>query len=336
MKTKILNKNEYKCAAKLLSKGELVAFPTETVYGLGADALNYEAVRKVYLVKQRAFSNPLNLTISSIQMVEKYAAHISDKARILMKNFWPGPLTIILPLKYSVINKIVTAGLHTIAFRMPNNSVTLKMIDYFNRPIVGPSANISGKPSPTNAEHVINDLNGKISAIIVDDSDILGIDSTIIDMSLVNPTILRPGVITKDDLIKVIGNNIYYDDDTKTTNDNKYIHYKPNADVIIVDNIKDFPFAISEIEKKDEPFGIMATDSVLNNQNTVRFKEQFSLGDSVLSASHLLYDGLRYFDMYPEVKTILVQGFPRTGLGIAYMNRLEKAATNHHFFNRYV
>lgn len=333
METEHLTAADYQYAATLLKQGKLVAFPTETVYGLGADALNPQAVRQVYRVKNRPTDNPLNLTVSSFEMVQKYAAHISPAAQLLMETFWPGPLTIILPLKYHAIDKIVTAGLPTVAFRMPDNQAALQMINALGNPIVGPSANTSGKPSPTTAAHVLHDLSGKIAAILDDGPTNVGVDSTIIDMSLAQPTILRPGVITSDDIATVIGQAVATKAETSSTNNaQRYKHYEPKAQVIIVDQINQFPQAIAAMLKTDQPFGIMATDEVLNKQHAVRFKEQFSLGNSVMSASQHLYDGLRYFDMYPEVKTILVQGFPATGIGIAYMNRLEKAAAHHHFF----
>lgn len=333
METKRLTAADYLVAANLLKQGKLVAFPTETVYGLGADALNPQAVQQVYAVKHRPTDNPLNLTVSSFAMVKKYAAHIPDAAKLLMENFWPGPLTIILPLKYAAINKIVTNGLPTIAFRMPDNQATLQMITALGDPIVGPSANTSGRPSPTTAEHVLQDLGGKIAAVLDDGATNVGVDSTIIDMSLAQPMILRPGVITADEIADVIGQPVMMQKEA-ATGSQKYKHYEPQAQVIIVDKVSQFPQAIAQMEQTGEPFGIMATDQVLAQQHVVRFKEQFSLGDSVVSASQHLYDGLRYFDMYPEVKTILVQGFPATGIGIAYMNRLEKAAGHHHFFKK--
>lgn len=336
METEHLTAKDYQYAADLLKQGKLVAFPTETVYGLGADALNPQAVKAVYQVKNRPTDNPLNLTVSSFEMVQKYAAHISKAAQLLMETFWPGPLTIILPLKYDVIDKIITAGLPTVAFRMPDNEAALKMITALGNPIVGPSANTSGKPSPTTAEHVLHDLGGKIAAVLDDGPTNVGVDSTIIDMSLAQPTILRPGVITSDDIATVIGQKVITQEESTADSHSsqRYKHYEPKAQVIIVDQVDQFPAAIAAMVKTGQPFGIMATDKVLNNQHVVRFKEQFSLGNSIMSASQHLYDGLRYFDMYPEVKTILVQGFPATGIGAAYMNRLEKAAAHHHFFDK--
>lgn len=194
--TKIYTKNDIRKAALELKMGELVAFPTETVYGLGADATNEKAVKRVYLAKGRPSDNPLIVTVSSIEMVERFVGEISTDAKKLMENFWPGSLTIILNIIPGSLSEAVTGGLKTAAFRMPKNQVTLDLISELDRPLVGPSANSSGKPSPTTAEHVFHDLEGKISGIVDDGPTTVGVESTIIDMSTDIPTILRPGAVT--------------------------------------------------------------------------------------------------------------------------------------------
>ncbi|WP_422730449.1 L-threonylcarbamoyladenylate synthase [Lentilactobacillus rapi] len=204
MKTLILNGNQLDTAAKIIQQGELVAFPTETVYGLGADATNESAVKKVYQAKGRPSDNPLIVTVSSVSMVETYVASFSDDAKKLIKQFWPGSLTMIFKLKPHALSKTVTGGLDTAAFRFPNNQLTLDLITKAGVPIVGPSANTSGKPSPTTAQHVYHDLNGKIAAILDDGPTTVGVESTVLDMSVDTPSILRPGAVTKEDIEAVI------------------------------------------------------------------------------------------------------------------------------------
>ena len=166
METKKLTKQEIAQAAAAIQAGELVAFPTETVYGLGADALNEAAVKKVYQVKGRPSDNPLIVHVNNVEMVKKYVATLPEVATKLVSAFWPGPLTLIFNVPSDTFSKTVTGGLETVAFRMPDNQATLALIEQANVPLVGPSANTSGKPSPTSAEHVYHDLQGKIAAII--------------------------------------------------------------------------------------------------------------------------------------------------------------------------
>ena len=191
--TKIYTTDEIEKAANELRLGELIAFPTETVYGLGADATNEQAVKRVYLAKGRPSDNPLIVTVSSRKMVEEYVESLPERAVKLMDAFWPGPLTMILKIKEGALSKAVTGGLETAAFRMPQNKATLKLIESAGVPIVGPSANSSGKPSPTTAQHVYHDLEGRIAGILDDGPTQVGVESTIIDLSSEHPVILRPG-----------------------------------------------------------------------------------------------------------------------------------------------
>ena len=182
METIIYNLDQIDEAAQALRSGQLVAFPTETVYGLGADATNEEAVKKVYQAKGRPSDNPLIVHVASVAMVEKYAAEIPEKARQLMTAFWPGSLTIILKIKPGSLSKTVTGGLSTVAFRFPKCQPTLDLIEKAGVPMVGPSANTSGKPSPTTAQHVYHDLHGKICGILDDGPTKVGVESTVLDM----------------------------------------------------------------------------------------------------------------------------------------------------------
>jgi len=336
LETEILKSTQIQEAAAFLAKGQLVAFPTETVYGLGADATRPDVVKDVYAAKGRPSDNPLIVHVSSPEMVWEYADNsYKPLAEKLMNAFWPGPLTIIMPIQPGKLSTAVTGGLTTAAFRMPNNQATLDLIKTFGKPIVGPSANTSGKPSPTLAKHVYHDLHGKIAAILDDGPTKLGVESTVIDLSVEIPTILRPGMITSDDLLKVI-DNVNSDHHKVSAGEvpkapgMKYKHYAPSAQVIIVDDVDDFKQAIAEYAAKDVSLGVMATDEILkevpNNMKT------FSLGKDVISASRDLFAGLRQLDS-DHVQYILAQGFPDVGHGAAYSNRINKSAGNTHYKN---
>lgn len=339
METKRYTVEQIEQAAADLKAGELISFPTETVYGLGADATNPEAVKKVYAAKGRPSDNPLIVHVASVATVEHYAAEVSDRFKQLVDAFWPGSLTIILPLKHAALDSVVTGGLKTAAFRMPNNAVTLDLIKAAGVPLVGPSANTSGKPSPTTADHVLHDLNGKIAGVIDDGPTGVGLESTVIDLSVATPVILRPGVVTQEAIERVIGpimtnHHKVGAAETPKAPGMKYKHYAPNAQVYIVPTPDEFPAAVKCASQQNVPFGVMAVDTVLGQLSDVRFKDQFSLGDSVVTASQHLFEGLRYFDLNPEVKIILVQGFAKEGVGLAYMNRLEKSAGQQYFTSK--
>ncbi|WP_125568598.1 L-threonylcarbamoyladenylate synthase [Companilactobacillus insicii] len=334
METEILKNTQIAEAVKFLADGKLVAFPTETVYGLGADATRPDVVKDVYAAKGRPSDNPLIVHVSSPEMVWEYADNeYRSLAEKLMSKFWPGPLTIIMPIQPGKLSKEVTGGLTTAAFRMPNNETTLNLIKTFGKPIVGPSANTSGKPSPTLAKHVYHDLNGKISAILDDGPTKIGVESTVIDLSADIPAVLRPGMITVNDLLQVL-DNVNSDHhkvgagETPKAPGMKYKHYAPSAQVVIVDNENDFPAAI--LEYGDSKLGIMATDDVLSKIGDKNNFIKFSLGKDIYSASKELFAGLRGLDA-KGTKYILAQGFPDADHGDAYRNRLNKSAGQKHF-----
>lgn len=335
METLRLKPDQVAQAAAFIKAGQLVAFPTETVYGLGADATNPTAVKQVYAAKGRPSDNPLIVTVSGPEQVAQYAAGITPKVQALFDRFWPGPLTLVLPVKPGTLSKEVTGGLRTAAFRNPADKLTRELIEQAGVPMVGPSANTSGKPSPTTADHVLHDLTGKIAAVLDDSQTKVGVESTIVDMSVVPPVILRPGAVSIHDLEPIIGKVLINShkvgaNEVPKAPGMKYKHYAPNAQVVIVRDPADFAKAIDWAEGKG-PVGLLATDAVLEKQDAVRFKSQYSLGDDVDSATHRLFAGLRYFDLNPEIKIILAQGFTPDGLGLAYMNRLEKAAGLQYF-----
>lgn len=331
METKIFQQDQIDEAVKLLRVGELVAFPTETVYGLGAIATNEKAVKGVYAAKGRPSDNPLIVTVSDEAMVSDYAKEIPERAQKLMKHFWPGPLTILLFVKPNALPKAVTGGLDTVAFRCPDDKVTHDLISKLDYPIVGPSANTSTKPSPTTAQHVYHDLNGKIAGIIDGGPTRVGLESTIIDLSVETPVVLRPGEITPQELSEVLGEKVLInsgqvkDQDVPKAPGMKYRHYAPSEPVIIVDDTSDF----AKIEF-NEHTGVAALDSVLVGLN-VSEQNKYSLGKNLVDADHNLFGALRYFDDKQSIDQIYVQGFSGSEATLAYMNRLNKAAAENHF-----
>ncbi|MFT8381930.1 MAG: L-threonylcarbamoyladenylate synthase [Lacticaseibacillus paracasei] len=319
-------------AAAALKRGELVAFPTETVYGLGADATNVTAVGKVYAAKGRPSDNPLIVTVADADMVGQYAT-ITPLAAKLMQAFWPGPLTIILNILPGRLSMKVTGGLQTAAFRNPDNALTRKLIATAGVPIVGPSANTSGKPSPTTADHVLHDLDGKIAGVLDDGPTQVGVESAIIDLTVTPPAILRPGAIGPDELEPLIG---HVDTAAHHVGQNeapkapgmKYKHYAPAAQVVVVDDPTQFSAAVAWAKQTGQVFGLLATDAILAQYPTI---PSYSLGKDVQSAAHALFAGLRWFDLHPDVTLVLAQAFSKTELSAAYMNRLLKSAGDMHF-----
>lgn len=336
MNTKIYQLNQIDEAAAAIQRGELVAFPTETVYGLGADATNEQAVKNVYRAKGRPSDNPLIVHVNSVAMVEQYAAAIPENARKLMKRFWPGSLTIILPIKKGSLSKTVTGGLSTVAFRFPDCQPTLDLIGKAGVPIVGPSANTSGKPSPTTAQHVYHDLNGKITGILDNGPTRVGVESTVLDMSTDTPVILRPGAVTKADIEGVIGSidlNHHHvgKNEIPKAPGMKYKHYAPSAQVYIVDEGTDWTQVVKWVAAQPFDVGFMAEEKILQGLSLPMNAVQFSLGNGVKDASARLFDGLREFDDEHNIKAIVTQAFPARDLGRAYMNRLNKSAGGVHF-----
>lgn len=340
METKWFQQDEVKQAAKKIQEGECVSFPTETVYGLGADALNEAAVKKVYKAKGRPSDNPLIVHVSSKKEVQKYVEVVSEKAQQLMTFFWPGPLTLIFPVKEGVFAPTVTAGLDSVAIRMPNNETTLKLIREAGTPLVGPSANTSGQPSPTTAAHVYHDLQGKIAGILDDGETGVGLESTVLDITNPEtPVILRPGGISKEEIEKVIG-QVSSEVHTVTGNEvpkapgMKYKHYSPHEPVIILaGDDKEWCEAIQYYQEKGETVGLLANEKRINyllQQNKEIVPYSLGKEGSIEAAAHSLFSGLRYFEK-TKATIILAEAFSEQGLGIAYMNRLKKAAGDHFF-----
>jgi len=340
MKTLRLQPDAVKQAADILRKGGLVAFPTETVYGLGADGLNPVAVAKIYQAKGRPSDNPLILHICDDQMLEQIVSSIPDTARRLMQAFWPGPLTLVFP-KSQAVPELVSAKLATVAVRMPAHALALALIRETNRPIAAPSANTSTRPSPTKASHVLHDLDGRIEAILLGEDCLVGMESTIVDVSVPVPCLLRPGGITVEELRivlpELIVNPGLLSMDVSQPNPKapgmKYRHYAPDAQVILLTGSQQEQYAqlLDYIRLQDAcPCGLLASEEFiqgwLEKKNNMQIS-LFSLGsretDRLLGQQ--IYDLLRQADQR-GIRTLLAESLSETGMGHTVMNRLKKAA----------
>lgn len=320
-------------AAELLKQNELVVFPTETVYGLGANALNNEAVEKIYKAKGRPSDNPLIVHISDANQIETFVEHVPDKARQLMDVFWPGPLTIILKCKQGVLADKTTAGLSTVGVRMPDHPIALALIQASGLPIAAPSANLSGKPSPTTFAHVYNDLNGKVAGIIDGGPTGVGVESTVVDCTESTPVILRPGGITKEAMEQVIGpvevdKQIKQQVEQPKSPGMKYKHYAPQAPMYLVEGSPEFlQQLINQYKAEGKKVAVLTTEERKHVYEADKIVSCGKRTDLSTVAQHL-YDALRAFDE-EDVDIILSETFPTTGIGLAIMNRLMKAAGHH-------
>jgi L-threonylcarbamoyladenylate synthase len=332
-----INKEKIKQASNILKSGGLVAFPTETVYGLGADALNAEAAKKIYSAKGRPSDNPLIVHIAKESSLDLIAEDISEKSRKIIKRFWPGPLTMIFNKK-EIVPYSTTGGLDTVAVRMPDNPIALALIEESGLCIAAPSANTSGKPSPTISGHVIDDLDGRIDMIIDGGNVGIGIESTILDMTCDPPMILRPGFITKEMLEDTIG-KVDVDKTTISLKQDfkpkapgmKYRHYAPDAELILISGkldsvIEKINILAIENEKKGKKVGIIATEESIGQYSHGKV---ISLGNrnNPSSLAYNLYNVLREFNK-TDVQIIYCEPFPDDNLGQAIVNRLKKASSN--------
>lgn len=327
-------------AAQVLKHGGLVAFPTETVYGLGADGLDEEAAKKIYEAKGRPSDNPLILHIAEVDSLYELASEVPEKAIQLANVFWPGPLTMVLN-KSDQVPYGTTGGLETVAIRMPNHKIALELIREAGVYVAAPSANTSGRPSPTSAEHVAEDMNGRID-LIVDGGEVgIGIESTIIDLTSDIPVILRPGYITKAMLEEVVG-EVTIDSAILAHNQDKnlkpkapgmkYKHYAPKGDLTILEG---------DINKVIEQINQLARDGVNAGHKvgilaTEETKDKYECGivrtvgtrSNEISIAQGLYRVLREFDQL-GTELIYAESFMGDELGQAIMNRLLKAAGYH-------
>lgn len=345
MNTKILkiedgNEDEViREAGEILKSGGLVAFPTETVYGLGGDALKEDAARKIYSAKGRPSDNPLIVHIADIGALDELASEIPECAYKLAEAFWPGPLTMIFKKK-DIVPYGTTGGLDTVAIRMPSHPVAHRLIKDSGVYIAAPSANLSGRPSPTRAEHVIEDMDGRIDMIIDGGAIEIGIESTIVDVTCEVPMILRPGYVTADMIRDVLGDVCF--DETVLAHTTvkgqpkapgmKYRHYAPKAELTIFEGENEKVVSkINELAVKYEYDGLKV-GILSSNEN----EHKYAHGEVVVVGSREnehevaahLFDVLRHFD-HIDVDVILSEGFSEDSFGQAVMNRLIKAAGHH-------
>ena len=351
MNTRIFSKKDIEEAARILKAGGLVAFPTETVYGLGGNGLDKEAARKIYAAKGRPSDNPLILHVSKMEEVYPLVENVPEKAKLLMESFWPGPLTLILK-KSKIVPLESTGGLDTVAIRCPDNALTLELIERAGLPVAGPSANLSGSPSPTEASHVYHDLSGRIEGILDDGAVGIGVESTILDMSTDRPTLLRPGAITLEDLTEVLGEKPEIDPTLlgKKMEDGfipkapgmKYRHYAPKAEMILFCAVEE-KGSEDKISKRieeyleeegqeflEEKIAILCAEESKHLYKDLAEKKDISLKilgrrDEPLSMTHNLFRTLRECDE-EGIGLILSEGYSEEGIGFALMNRMKKAA----------
>ncbi len=342
METKIIkidknqiNEEAIEEAGALLREGRLVAFPTETVYGLGADALQEQAAKRTYEAKGRPSDNPLIVHIADYDDLKKIAVNIPPETDMLAAHFWPGPLTMIFE-KSDIVPYGTTGGLDTVAVRMPVDPVAQALIRAAGGFVSAPSANTSGRPSPTTAQHVAEDLNGKIDMILDGGTVDIGLESTILDMTVSPPMILRPGAITEEMFEEVIG-PVNVDQTLLSENSTqapkapgmKYRHYAPKAKLVIVEgDLREEILAIRQLayeaDRKGHPVGIIATSETLPFYNHGIVKN-IGTRENEKTIARNLYGVLREFDE-ENIDTIYSESFAVQGMGTAIMNRLEKAA----------
>lgn len=332
METKLLkpNKESIELACKLLQDGEVVGVPTETVYGLAGDSRNGEAIKKIFKAKGRPADNPLIVHISNLDMLKGVVRYVSDDAKKLMDAFWPGPLTIIMPKGNEICNE-TCAGLDSVGVRMPSNPIAHEIIEKSKVPFSAPSANISGKPSPTNATDVFVDMNGRIPLIIDGGECDAGVESTVISTLTDAPIILRPGVITKEMIEKVLGKKVEIakavtegvkKDEKVLSPGMKYKHYAPNADVIILKgSLEKYAKYVNE-HKEDGTFALCFDDEqqyldvpAISYGHITSPKEQ----------AHELFTALRELDKQ-NAKIVYARCPEMTGVSLAVYNRLIRSA----------
>ncbi len=345
MKTKVIridenniDKDAVQEAGNILRQGGLVAFPTETVYGLGGDALSADSSAKIYAAKGRPSDNPLIVHISNMEALTKIVNKVPEEAYLLADKFWPGPLTMIFE-KSDIVPLATTGGLNTVAVRMPSHKVARALIDAAGGYVAAPSANRSGRPSPTVAKYVIEDLDGRVEMIIDGGEVNIGLESTIIDLTGEKPMILRPGYITQTMLEEALGQVevdkalLHADSDVAPKAPGmKYRHYAPKGSLTVVEGEPEKVTAyineqLNVLKEKGKKSGVIATDETANLYVADSVKSAGSRQDEKAVAKHL-FRILREFDE-EEVEVMFAEAFSRKGVGQAIMNRLLKAAGHH-------
>ncbi len=327
--------NKIKEAAISIKEGNIVLFPTETVYGIGANALDANAVNKIFEAKGRAADNPLIVHIFDIGMLDDLVKEVGQVEQKLIDNFWPGPLTIIFDRKECVPN-VVTAGLNTVGIRMPSNGVAQKLIEFSGLPIAAPSANISGKPSGTKIEDIIDELDGKVDYILDAGIVDIGVESTVIRVVDNKVHILRPGKITVED-IKKIGIEVviekqimeeYSPKEKVMSPGMKYRHYAPNTKCLLIYSDKNDKLVgrINQEIELEKNVLVLGRTSNLEKYNT---ENKLDMGDSLEEISKNIFTLLRKVDLY-NADLVIIEGVKKEGLGLAIMNRLIRACEHNY------
>lgn len=336
METKYLTHDEIKTAAEILRSGGLVGIPTETVHGLGANGLDPAAVSHIFQAKGRPQDNPLILHIPEASWLGRYCQNIPEAAWRLAEKFWPGPMTMILPRK-DVVPDVVTAGLDTVGMRCPAHPLCREIIRLADVPVAAPSGNTSGRPSPTTASHMREDMDGKIDAIVDGGPCAVGVESTIIDLTCVPPRLLRPGGITLEQLEAVLGEVAVDPAVTRLMGAGekpkapgmKYRHYAPKAPVTVVTGPPERSAAYIAVHAKDED-GVICFDECLERFQQAGTRPVMALGPAAdkREQARRVFDALRAFD-HTDVPAIWAQCPDSKGIGLAIANRLNKAAGFH-------
>ena len=301
-----------KAAAEIIRRGGVVAFPTETVYGLGANVFDEEAVRKIFHAKQRPQDNPLIAHIASLDQFEQLAIDIPDFARVLVDELFPGPLTLVLN-KAATVPSIATAGLDSIGVRMPRHELAREFLAACGTPVVAPSANLSGRPSPTTWEAVYEDLDGRIDCILQGDATEIGLESTVVDCTGDRPIVLRQGSVTLEDIRKVVPNAASSDspDDARKSPGLRHKHYSPNAKVVIID---------SDTQVLDEAssayIGLSDREECFASEQIVADTEEYA---------RILFEFFRECER-EGLKTIYCEAVEEAGIGAALMDRIRRAS----------
>lgn len=318
-------------AANIIKRDGLVAIPTETVYGLAANGLSKKAIAKIFKAKNRPNDNPLILHISRLEEIYALSKNISSKDAEILREIWPGPLTVILH-KSELIPDEITAGLESVAIRIPNNELTRMFISLCGVPLAAPSANLSTRPSPTNAKSVLEDMDGKIDAVIDGGQSNIGIESTVLDLTSDIPKILRPGFYTKE-MLEKYWEKVEYDPSINNEKKSpkspgqKYKHYAPDTEVLVlIGEDEDVYNEIEKLLRENEKIGLMLFET-----DKGRFKEEniIYMGSKkeLLEMGRNLFDSLRKLDK-KNLDKIVVRGVEEEGYGLSIMNRLKKSSSN--------
>ncbi|MEM0131269.1 MAG: L-threonylcarbamoyladenylate synthase [Saccharolobus sp.] len=318
-------------AAEIIRKGGTVVFPTETVYGLGANALDSEAVKKIFIAKNRPMDNPLIIHIADISQLFEVAKDIPEKILNIAKIVWPGPLTFVLK-KTDKVPKETTGGLDTAAIRMPAHPIALALIKESGVPIAAPSANLATKPSPTKAEHVVDDLYGKVDMILDGGETFFGVESTVIDVSVNPPRLLRPGPFSVEELERLFG-EIVVPEQIKGIGEfeialapgMKYKHYAPSKKLLVIEDRKIIGEVIEELKNKGYNIALLCSKEVCSQFKDDVYTIELGSETNLYEIAKNLFDAFRKLDKL-DVDIGLIHNFSEKGIGLAIMNRTRKAS----------